>query len=71
MLIVSEPELGSIWVQIEASRRSLLRDAALPGSRGINLARDIQRGMAQERLHRSDWRTRGFEHPELSLPSWT
>jgi hypothetical protein len=29
----SEPELGSIWVQIQVSRRSLPRDAALPGSR--------------------------------------
>jgi len=29
----SEPELGSIWVQIQAARRFPLRDAALPGSR--------------------------------------
>jgi hypothetical protein len=29
----SEPELGSIWVQIRASRHFPRRDAALPGSR--------------------------------------
>src|SRR5467141_2753409 len=28
MSIAPEPELGSIWVQIQVSRRSLLRDAA-------------------------------------------
>jgi hypothetical protein len=33
MPVAAEPDLGSIWVQIQASRRTLLRDAALPGSR--------------------------------------
>jgi hypothetical protein len=33
MLFASEPELGSIWVQIQAARHFPLRDAALPGSR--------------------------------------
>lgn len=38
MLSASEPEVGSIWVQIQASRRLLRRDAALPGPRANILA---------------------------------
>ena len=30
-LSAPEPEFGSIWLQIQASRRFLLRDAVLPG----------------------------------------
>jgi hypothetical protein len=33
MLFAPKAEFESIWVQIRASRRFLLRDAALPGSR--------------------------------------
>src|SRR6266550_1233479 len=33
MPLAPEPELGSVWVQMQASRRFLLRDAVLPGSR--------------------------------------
>jgi len=33
----------------------------------INLARNIRREMAQERLHRSYWRAHGIEHRRVAM----
>jgi hypothetical protein len=61
------PELGSIWIQIQASRRFLPLDIGPRDRVQINVARDFRPGVAEEQLHRSRRRARGLEHSRVAM----